>query len=122
MRKIIWLTTLFIIFAACSKKAPALLDISSVNQVEQVDFSHENNVLIDVRTPEEFSEGHIPNAININVSDENFENEIKKLDPDKNYYVYCRSGKRSTDAAEKMEKEGLNKVVNLKDGYKNYQQ
>ncbi len=77
----------------------------------------ENEVqLIDVRTPEEYADGHIEDATNLNVYDKNFiEEAMKSLDSSKPVAVYCRSGKRSADAAQKLSEKGF-KVINLKGG------
>ena len=73
-------------------------------------------VLLDVRTAEEFDEGHIPNAINIDVKQDGFIEKAKSTLPaDKTIAVYCRSGKRSANAAGMLAKEGF-KVVNLEGG------
>ena len=69
--------------------------------------------LVDVRTPKEYQEGHIGNAVNINVYSPEFISEIQKLDKNKKVYVYCRSGKRSAMAAKKMDSLGFKKIYNL---------
>jgi len=71
--------------------------------------------LVDVRTPKEFEQGHIKNAININVYDGAFTTKTAKLDKTKPVYVYCRSGARSMKAAGKLKANGYN-VVNLNGG------
>ncbi len=77
--------------------------------------------LIDVRTPEEFSEGHIDNAVNINFYDDNFIKDMtSKLDKSKPIYVYCRSGGRSGKASKKLEDAGFTKVYDLKGGFMNW--
>lgn len=73
-------------------------------------------VIIDVRTPMEYSEGHIKNAKLIDIYDRNFTSEIEKLDKNKSYYVYCRSGSRSSSAAGYMVSKGFTKVYNLNGG------
>lgn len=73
-------------------------------------------VVLDVRTRGEFNEGHIANAINIDVESETFLNEISQLDKSKTYAVYCRSGRRSADAIAKMSNEQFVSLVNLKGG------
>lgn len=55
-------------------------------------------VILDVRTPEEFADGHIENAINLDYYSETFQDELDKLDKKKTYLIYCRSGKRSSNA------------------------
>ncbi len=94
--------------------------ISSVNEVEKIDFTNGKNVLLDVRSPEEFAEGHIPNAVNLDVNGEDFEREIQKLDSAKTYYAYCQAGVRSTRACSKLQQRGFKNLVNLKDGYSAY--
>ncbi len=72
--------------------------------------------LVDVRTPNEFNEGHIENAENVNVFDKNFMEQMAKYKKDTPVYVYCRSGGRSMKAAKKLKAEGYN-VVNLDGGF-----
>lgn len=72
--------------------------------------------LLDVRTPQEYAEGHIDGALNINVQSDDFKQMAEKeLSKDSTILVYCRSGRRSMDAAEILTKLGY-KVVNLKGG------
>ncbi|MDX2174581.1 MAG: thioredoxin domain-containing protein [Bacteroidota bacterium] len=76
----------------------------------------ENPQLIDVRTPEEFSEGHLKGAVNFNINADDFETEIAKLDKHKPVLVYCLSGGRSSSAAEVMGENGFMEVYNLQGG------
>ena len=69
-------------------------------------------ILLDVRTPEEYSEGHIPGALQL--TNETFtKEEAEKLMPDKDkrIYVYCRSGRRSKQASQKLVDFGYADVV-----------
>jgi rhodanese-related sulfurtransferase len=80
---------------------------------EAVDIMEQesNYIILDVRRPDEFSEGHIPNAIN--VPNENIGNtEISEL-PNKEQLilVYCRSGRRSKEASQKLVKLGYTNIV-----------
>ncbi len=72
--------------------------------------------LVDVRTPAEFSSGHIAKAININVMDATFTNEISKLDKQKPVYIYCRSGARSQRAAATLMQNGFAQIIDLQGG------
>lgn len=76
----------------------------------------ENIVLIDVRTPEEFQQGHLEGAKLINFYDANFQDEVKKLDQAKKYVVYCRSGGRSAKSVDAMKKLGFSEVYNMSGG------
>ncbi|QPL05377.1 MULTISPECIES: rhodanese-like domain-containing protein [Actinomyces] len=71
------------------------------------------NVIIDVRTPEEFAEGHIEGAVNIDVSSDSFGEAIAALDMTNSYGVYCRSGNRSAQAVARMEEAGFTDVHDL---------
>lgn len=93
---------------------------ADVSVAEAVDLiKNKNAVIIDVRTPEEFAESHLPEANNFPVDtlSQNIET-IKKLQRDKPLLVYCRSGKRSARAAEKLKNLGVNSLYNLKGGIK----
>lgn len=73
--------------------------------------------VLDVRTAEEYAEGHLKGAANIDwLQEEAFIKSAAKLGNDKTYYVYCRSGRRSNSAATKMQALGL-KVIDMKGGF-----
>lgn len=78
-------------------------------------------VTLDVRTPEEFNEGHLVNARNINVEGATFDSEVSKLDKDVTYAVYCRSGRRSAVAVNRMKDAGFTNVVNMNAGILEWQ-
>ena len=73
-------------------------------------------VLIDLRTPAEYESGHIENAINLDYRSDNFEDTVMQLDKGKTYFVYCRSGRRSSSAAKLMETAGIKNIYDLKGG------
>ncbi|TDN88739.1 rhodanese-related sulfurtransferase [Salegentibacter sp. 24] len=78
----------------------------------------ENAVILDVRTEEEVEEGYIPNAKNLDIyKGQDFVNEVEKLDKDKNYYIYCRSGKRSAQACTILDQMGFANTYNLEGGF-----
>ena len=78
-------------------------------------------VILDVRTAGEFSEGHIANAINIDVEGMTFEGDISKLDKTATYAVYCHSGRRSANAVGKMKDAGFKNLFNLTNGIQDWQ-
>jgi phage shock protein E len=63
--------------------------------------------IIDVRTPEEFAAGHVPNSLNFDVTAAAFDAQLSTLDTAGSYLIYCRSGNRSAQAAERMKAVGL---------------
>jgi rhodanese-related sulfurtransferase len=80
-----------------------------------------NAVILDVRTEEEWNDGYIPNAINIDIyKGQGFIYEIDQLDKSKNYYVYCRSGARSEQACNVMNQLGFENAFNLLGGFINW--
>jgi rhodanese-related sulfurtransferase len=73
--------------------------------------------ILDVRTKEEFAAGHLAKAVLIPWTNKDFpERAAKELDPAKPVLVYCRSGRRSTAAAEALSKLGFTEVRNLDGG------
>lgn len=77
--------------------------------------------LIDVRTPEEYNEGYIPNALNIDFYSEDFKAQLEKLDKNKPVLVYCRSGNRSGQASELLNELGFKEVYDLEGGYSQWE-
>ena len=77
-------------------------------------------VRLDVRTAEEYADGHIANTINIDVLKDDFEKKTKaSLPKDKVIAVNCRSGKRSKNAARILVKNGF-KIIELDAGYNDW--
>ncbi|MFM7016443.1 MAG: thioredoxin domain-containing protein, partial [Bacteroidota bacterium] len=72
--------------------------------------------LVDVRTPDEFSAGHLPNALNIDWNGDQFNAATEKLDKSKPVFVYCMSGGRSHSAAQDLQKRGFKNITELKGG------
>ncbi|GIV71200.1 rhodanese-like domain-containing protein [Caldilinea sp.] len=70
-----------------------------------------DHILIDVRTPEEFAGGHIPGAVNISV--EQLAQRLSEIPKDKPVVLYCRSGNRSNQAAQILERAGYSQIYDL---------
>ncbi len=86
--------------------------------------NNQNNpdfVIIDVRTPAEFAEEHIENATNIDFYSEAFQDMLNKLDKNKTYLIYCRSGARSGTALDIMAELNFREVYNISDGIVSWQ-
>ena len=76
--------------------------------------------IFDVRTPDEYKEGHLAGAHQLDfLNAEAFDAGIKQLDKAHTYYIYCRSGRRSHGACEKMQKQGF-KVFDMEGGILNW--
>ncbi len=103
-----------LVLSGCSSNS-AVTDLGAADFVAQAQA--EGVVIIDVRTSGEFNEGHIANAINIDVESMRFDEEIAALDKDVTYALYCRSGNRSSIAAGKMSDAGFTSILNAQVGF-----
>lgn len=119
MAKIFWSLSLALLLVECQAQTnPAQQVISTVEKTEFVKFMQDPQyLLLDVRTPGEFNEGHIPGAKNIDVEADTFEALVKQLNPEQPILIYCRTGSRSMTAAKIMQKNKFIRIINLKGGY-----
>lgn len=99
----------------CSSTSASVSNLDAAEFLEKA--AAQDVVLIDVRTPGEFAEGNIANALNIDVQSSSFDSQIAQLDPTKTYALYCRSGNRSGIAAEKMADAGFTSIYNATVGF-----
>lgn len=76
--------------------------------------------IIDVRTPEEYFEGHIEGAKNINYYEDDFSEKINQLDKTRKTMIYCGIGGRSAEALKLMKQLNFNYVLELKNGYQSW--
>jgi len=74
-------------------------------------------VILDVRTPEEFREGHLSGAVLANINDPSFDTKIATIAKDKKVLVYCAAGGRSARASKIMSEKGWKNVTNMKGGF-----
>ncbi|BCV45553.1 MAG: hypothetical protein WStaPseu_39940 [Shewanella algae] len=106
-RQFLWLTTLlFAVLLSLSARAEQMVPEVALTKVAQ------GAMLVDVRTPEEYAEGHLPEAVNIpfeQIAEAFAKQGIAKDTP---VVVYCRSGRRSGIAKESLEKAGYQEVYN----------
>ena len=107
--------------------SPVFLFLHEQNVINMADLTQEewatqlendkDAFLLDVRTPEEVEEGYIPGATSIDIYlGQEFLDEVEKLDKDKNYYIYCRTGNRSGQACAIMNGLGFDNTYNLLGG------
>jgi phage shock protein E len=92
--------------------------VNHVNAKQAQKLVEEKKVIVlDVRTPGEFKQGHIPGATNIDFRTPDFETRIGQLDKTKTYLVHCASGGRSTQSLPILKREELNSVYHLDGGF-----
>ena len=125
------LLSLFAFFIGCANSTSTTAEADAAPKekiAEKVDantFSEKLKTLkevqlVDVRTPEEFGAGAIPNAVNINFYGENFDAQITGLDKQKPIMVYCQAGSpggRSGQTLEKLKEKGFEEIYELAGGY-----
>jgi rhodanese-related sulfurtransferase len=118
MKKLAIIVSALLVLTGCSSVSSA-----DLNAAEFQAKTQESGVItLDVRTPGEFMEGHLVNAINIDVENPSFATEIAKLDKTATYAVYCRSGRRSANAIATMKDAGFTNMFNLNAGVQEWAQ
>ncbi len=74
--------------------------------------------ILDVRTPREYTAGHIDGAINIDFKATDFATQLQNLDPNKEYLIHCASGGRSTASLKTFKQLGFSNIIHMDGGYK----
>ena len=113
MRKLLPILLSALLFTGCVSSNNQTNTYRQISMDEAVNMMAEETgyIILDVRRADEFAEGHIPGAINV-ANESIGTDEIPEL-PDKKQLimVYCRSGRRSKEAAEKLVKLGYTNIV-----------
>jgi thioredoxin 1 len=97
--------------AACSG-----ISVSLSTDVFEKRMNEPEALLVDVRTAEEFRQGHLKDAVNIDFYSSSFEEQLSELDKNKTLLLYCRSGNRSGKSIDMARKNGFAKVYDLNGG------
>ncbi len=116
MKKLTLLFVFSILISCNSQKTtqPTVIDLKTL----KTHVIGKDVQLVDVRTPEEYSEGHIDDATNINIMDsETFIEKMQLLDKEKPIYLYCKMGGRSKKASEKLKELGFKSIFDYSGGY-----
>lgn len=113
---------LLVAFVGCQEKAKAekveVLDISAFDRKLS---GTSNKIVLDVRTPAEYQEGHLQNAVLIDIKTGSFEEDVEKLDKNKPIFVYCASGVRSEKAASILEEKGFKEIYHMDGGLQEWE-
>jgi thioredoxin 1 len=112
---IITLLAFTFLLGGCDKKSEQNSTFSAKDFAEKIQNTY-NATIIDVRTPEEFENGHLINAQNIDWNGDDFSAKVNAFDKTKPVFVYCLSGGRSASAANQMRSEGFKEVYELDGG------
>ena len=117
MKKTFLLPLLTLFFACQTSENSTLLSAEAFNE----QLSAPGIQILDVRTPEEFAEGHLANAVNIDVQSDGFEAASAVLYKDVPVYVYCRKGQRSQEASKRLKAIGFEKIFEMTGGITDWQ-
>lgn len=114
--RLFFVVVALLLFSCVSSKEDSTIQVVTPQQVSEALRESSDLQLVDVRTVEEYMEGHLPNAQNICVASEDFESKVKLLDKNKPVYLYCRKGPRSAAAAAMLKEMGFTKVYDMQGG------
>lgn len=117
--KVLSLVLLIIGVTSCLKNQVEGVQVLDVSKYEKK-MVQPDVQLVDVRTPEEFTEGHLENAINIDITADDFDSKIAALDKEKPVMVYCKSGGRSAKASSRLNELGFKNISDLEGGIINW--
>lgn len=103
---------------AGQKDGQAVKEVNATDAHILIEKNRDNPdfIILDVRTSEEYSDGHIENSLNLDYMSELFKEEVGKLDKSKTYLVHCRSGRKSEAASKIMEQIGFMNIYELDGG------
>lgn len=101
--------------ASCQEQGNEVQKLTATEFKEKLETSASQQ-LLDVRSPAEYKEGHLNNAVNMNISDPAFKSQVATLDKTRPVYVYCLGGGRSASAAALLMENGFTQVFDMKGG------
>ena len=117
MKRIV-LFILLICIGSCASGSTdmSIIDVDAKEAYELI-YSHKNDLIIlDIRTESEYIDGHINGAINIDFYSKDFREKLSKLDREKTYLLYCRTGNMSSKAISDFRELGFKKIYHLYNG------
>jgi phage shock protein E len=120
MRKLAYLLVVGFVVSACGAtgvaEATGLRTVAASDAESVIAAGGEDLVVLDIRTPEEFAEGHIDGAVNIDFYAADFGDRLAELDPEARYVLYCRSDNRTGQTMPMLEELGFADVAEVDGG------
>lgn len=115
---ILFAFTTVLFFTACKENSVAQeIEVLTPTEFHDAMMKNKDIQLVDARTAAEFEEGHLQDALNIDVLEKDFITKAEKLNLEQPIYVYCRSGKRSAKAALILKDAGFKEIYDMQGGY-----
>lgn len=100
-------------------KSESVTDINAYEAKLLIEENRDNPefVILDIRTPAEYGEGHIEGAVNLDFYEQSFKDDLGKLDKNKTYLLHCRSGSRSGNTVPVLKNLGFTDIQHLNKGF-----
>ncbi len=106
-----------VLLVSCLGNSNEKIQSISVDELEQAMRPYANLQVVDLRSPEDYLEAHLPGAVNIDLNSPTFEKELAGLNPELPIYLYCANGLSSAEAIKKMAKKPFPKIYDVTGGY-----
>ncbi|MEP0985260.1 rhodanese-like domain-containing protein [Ekhidna sp.] len=107
-----------LIIASCASVDQAAVEVITAEKL--LELQHEGVLVFDIRTPDEYKSGHIPNVIHVNYFDKDFIDQMKKHNQNEAIVIHCASGGRSSKAAKKLIEAGFVRVYDYGGGFNDW--
>ncbi|MEO5601527.1 MAG: rhodanese-like domain-containing protein [Cyclobacteriaceae bacterium] len=122
MKTIIFILSagMYLSFLGCTQKVETTAQQLDVPTFAQKMNSSKDKIVLDVRTPAEFRQGHLAGATLIDVLESDFTAKVQQLDKSKPLFVYCASGIRSEEAVEILHRLGYREIYELEGGFQEW--
>jgi rhodanese-related sulfurtransferase len=108
----------FVLPSLGSQDSTRIVTVSAKEAADLIDkhSGNSNFAVLDIRTPGEFQSGHLPDAILVDFYSQTFSDQLNRLDKEKSYLVYCRTGNRSTNSLGLFKKLKFDKIYHMSTG------
>ena len=113
----------FVLPSLSSQDSTHILTVSAKEAADLIDKYKGDTgfAVLDIRTPGEFQSGHLPGAILIDLYSQTFVDQLSRLDKEKTFLIYCRTGNRSTKSLEIFKKLKFQKIYHMSTGIRAWQ-
>jgi rhodanese-related sulfurtransferase len=96
---------------------PQFVTITPLEALNLIEERGHEITILDIRPKEDFEKEHVPGALNLDYDGHEFQQKVEKLDKEKNYLIYCKSGVRGGYFMDKMRDSGFNGAYNILGGF-----
>ncbi len=116
------LTSTLILTVACTTSTSQEVEVVEPQKFKQALENNPHTLLLDLRTPEEFQESHLPNAVNIDFEADDFESQLKSaVDTTSTVFIYCRTGNKSGQTNTMLQNMKIDTIIELGNGFESWE-